>query len=106
MYVANIGNGTIYKIIDSSLGANSFEDSAYKLFPNPAENQITITTPTPIDNAKIEVYDFLGRRVLHSFYKNQADNINVNIEQLNSGIYIVVLKQKDKVIAKTKLQVL
>ena len=106
LYVANIGNGTIYKIIDSSLGVNSFEDSAYKLFPNPAENQITITTPTPIDNAKIEVYDFLGRRVLHSFYKNQADNINVNIEQLNSGIYIVVLKQKDKVIAKTKLQVL
>ena len=106
LYVANIDNGNIYKIIDSSLGVNTFNNIAFTLFPNPADNQISITTTTPLHNAKIEVYDFLGRSVLQTFYKNHEDNFNLNIEQLNSGIYIVVLKQNDKLLMQKKLQVL
>lgn len=106
LYVAAVNNGNIYKIIDSSLGLNSFNNAHFKLFPNPAENQITVTTATPIDNAKIEVYDFLGRSVLQSFHENQKDNFNLNIENLNSGIYIVVLKQNEKLLMQKKLQIL
>ena len=105
LYVAAINNGIIYKIAAVNLGVNSFSNSSFALFPNPAENHITITTSTPIDNAKIEVYDFLGRSVLSSHFKNEK-TFNLNIENLNAGIYIVVLKQNDKLLLQKKLQVL
>ncbi len=105
LYVAAINNGIIYKIAAVNLGVNSFSNSSFALFPNPAEHHITITTSTPIDNAKIEVYDFLGRSVLSSHFKNEK-TFNLNIENLNAGIYIVVLKQNDKLLLQKKLQVL
>lgn len=58
-----------------------------KLFPNPADQQITITNTTDQFGLKYFLYDIMGRMVFQGEL-SQNENI-VNISNLNAGIYFV-----------------
>ncbi|MBC7695057.1 MAG: T9SS type A sorting domain-containing protein [Burkholderiales bacterium] len=72
----------------------------FAVYPNPAKSVITISSNI-IGNTKInyEVVDVLGKVILMNDNHN-ANNFNININDLNSGIYFLRLQINNSVVVK------
>lgn len=83
LYVADIGNTRIRKIVDAiTLSENNFELKEISLYPNPTNSMFTVEVPN--DSVKtISVVDITGKVVATS---NVA---TVDVSNLASGIYVV-----------------
>jgi hypothetical protein len=73
-------------ILSSSTQTES--SKAFKIYPNPASNKITIRTFTP-NRAQYAIYDLAGRQVLYGTIKPYNISNVVDISGLASGTYIV-----------------
>ena len=79
------------------------EVSGMLIYPNPFENDFTITLGTNVTwPIQISVYDNLGREVYHESVKNEVDKINVNFGyQIPVGQYLVkVLSDNEQFVEK------
>jgi hypothetical protein len=83
--------------IDPSLSTPIYIDNEISLYPNPAQNWITINTHNLV-MAKISIYDIKGGLIMTQKLVNNLTAIN--IENLQSGIYIVQLMDDENVISK------
>ncbi|WP_179352534.1 endonuclease [Winogradskyella vidalii] len=73
----------------TSLNTTEFNLETIKLHPNPVNNNLTVDLNSNIDTS-IEIYDILGKRV----FKNTISKTRtLNLQSLNTGIYIVKLIQ-------------
>jgi hypothetical protein len=77
---------------DPSLGldAISKNNNSISLYPNPAKDVLNISSASKV--ISVDVYDSTGRLVLKSDNKS---NDQINVSDLQSGIYIVRLKDAD-----------
>ena len=66
------------------LSTSTFSKKGFSLYPNPTQNQITITFTDAISSAEIAFYNNLGQLVLQKPIEN---NQTIAIDHLNSGIY-------------------
>lgn len=67
-----------------TLSVDTFDASAFSMYPNPATNVITISTS--LSGAMLEIYNITGKRVLSkelAFGKN-----SFNVSSLQSGVYL------------------
>ncbi len=68
-------------------GVNDNDNSSFALYPNPANNRITITSIlNPL--SQVEIYNILGQRVLYFNYADSSSE-EINISSLKSGMYLV-----------------
>jgi|GEM_PF-1356107 len=75
----------IAKICNFPIGINALENStSIFLYPNPATNQINISSDSKISG--IYIYDIMGKLVLSSNYQNQTITLP---EKITTGIYVV-----------------
>jgi aminopeptidase N len=82
------GNGTV--TLDPTLGLDfAKENAAVSVFPNPAKNSISIAGLSP-EIHKIEVFSSNGQLVISQIAN--TSNINLNVLELNSGIYYLKIK--------------
>jgi subtilase family protein/type IX secretion system substrate protein len=70
---------------NTALSASEFHKKGFVLYPNPAQNQISVTFAETISNAEITFYNNLGQLVLQ---KSIVNNQYITLDNLNSGIYI------------------
>jgi len=65
----------------------------FVLFPNPAENTITLTVKEPLSQATFNIRDIRGR-IVQSFRlpENNATSYQIALDQLSNGIYITELQ--------------
>jgi len=76
-------------IIDESFSTNQEANSGVQnLYPNPAVEHITIT-PNGSDAEAFEIYDVSGRLVLTTYFSGQTNRLDLNISDLNAGVYFV-----------------
>lgn len=78
----------------SSLSNGSFSENTINVYPNPTTDYLMVSGVE--GNAKLEVYNLTGQRVLLQDFDSQ---IRLNID-LASGIYFVKVKQQTKEITK------
>jgi serine protease AprX len=118
-------NGTIMQIIRESAnlynnptdemgyGIPNFEDayaalqqlgledeflmSNFALYPNPVTSKINISFPEEISNATFTIYSILGNKVLSTEISRSLNS--VNMEALNSGMYIASINSNNKQIS-------
>ena len=89
--------------LQPATGINSLElQQSLKLYPNPFNNQTTIRIDQSVHNASITISNTLGQVVQRI---NNINNQKIILERgnLNRGLYVMCLKENNKVIAKTKL---
>lgn len=79
----------------STLGLDEENILAFDIFPNPAQDFLTIQLPNEIMNGSIEVFDFLGRLV-KSKQINKVDN-KLNLNHLSQGVYLIRLISEGKI---------
>lgn len=72
----------------TSLSVQASKMDTYKIYPNPATNEINIRVTQNYGRAQVSLVDINGRSV----YKQQMDlngTVTVNFGQLQAGIYIL-----------------
>lgn len=77
----------------TGLGVNQ-NDIGYKLNvnPNPVEDYLNILLPYNFNIDKVKITDLLGKTV----YEESISNSTINVEYLNSGLYIVKVYSDDQ----------
>ena len=85
-------------LIDPSLSVIDTEiDNEISIYPNPTKNWLNIKSDALTD-AKLSIYDINGRLVIT---QNLEGNLNaLNVEQLQSGTYIIKIEDHNKVQTK------
>lgn len=78
---------------------NSFVEDLV-LYPNPAKNNLTISSSLDLDQSVISVFDIMGRRVLNFKLTNNINSIDVS--ELSAGEYILRVITKEKRISSQK----
>ena len=82
-----------------STGVPSLDNIA--VFPNPANDYITVKSDYNLDDAIISLFDLSGRRVLN--YKNSSNNNLIDVSKLSSGEYILRLITSETIIFTKKI---
>jgi len=80
----------------TNLNINDYQLNEISIYPNPVSNILNIHFKNSKET-NIEIYNILGKRVLTKTI-NQSQSIN--IENLNTGIYILKIKQGNSSISK------
>ena len=80
-----------------SLNTEEKTDDRVKIYPNPTKNILNIKLKN-YNNAQVNIYDLNGRVVLK---QNLTSDISViDIQKLNSGLYLLKMNTKNKTITK------
>jgi Glucose / Sorbosone dehydrogenase/Secretion system C-terminal sorting domain len=91
LYVVALNTGTIYKITDATLGITNFVQKEYKIYPNPAKNQISIESSSTTYPVEVTIFDLNGKQLL--FQKTQnTDKNTINTSVLAKGLYLMNIK--------------
>ncbi|MBN2485598.1 MAG: discoidin domain-containing protein [Bacteroidales bacterium] len=61
------------------------------IYPNPVNTELQVLLNKPAIYSNISLYDFTGKLVLSEVIENEDNNILLNVESLNPGIYILKL---------------
>ncbi|GAA3588586.1 hypothetical protein GCM10022396_02290 [Flavivirga amylovorans] len=88
---------------ESIVEENTIDEEGFKLYPNPAGHVFNVEVPLSTDlktNASLVFYDLVGNVVLSQSLTNH--NTQVVLDNLSSGVYVVVLSTNNKVI-RTRL---
>ncbi len=78
--------------VNTNLGVGDLKATEITMYPNPASDKIYVQANSQIE--KISVYDLLGRSVLET--SPFALKTELNIENLNNGMYIAVISSEGK----------
>ncbi len=76
---------------------DEFLMSNFALYPNPVSSKVNISFPKGITKATFTIYSILGNEVLTTEISNSSNS--VNIEVLNTGMYIASIKSNNKQIS-------
>lgn len=92
---------------DTSQSGGAAVYSAYKVYPNPAGNYLTVEYLQPSDNTPLSftMYDMLGQRVAGWNLKASDYRVSENISSLPAGIYLYEITSMNAPVAHGKLMI-
>ncbi len=73
--------------------AEELEESEFSLYPNPATDQLTITSSKNIQS--LEVTNVLGEIIFTQNYSTLKTSTEISVAELSSGIYFLRVQSKD-----------
>ncbi len=85
-------------LVQCSLSNEQFKQDKIAIYPNPVSSGIVNLKSYEVTNLKVEIFDFLGRKILE---KDQV-NYTIDISQLRKGNYLMKI-MSDKGIQTEKL---
>jgi len=91
LYVANASTGTIFRIVDTSLGLANAAENGFSLFPNPARSEVFIRNTSNRSLSKFSLYDLSGKLLMSQNLDNVETN-TVNTGSLQSGLYVATIE--------------
>jgi hypothetical protein len=77
-YFDNVSYGT-------ALGINDFNENSFKMYPNPATNDLTVSGLSTIEN--VAVYNLLGQEVINK--RPNSNEVTLDVSNLQNGVYII-----------------
>ncbi len=81
----------------TSTSIHSIETLVVACTPNPATDVITISAPAVGSSATVEIIDLVGNKVISQEVVFENDQAQLDVSDLTSGLYIVVVKSLNKV---------
>jgi len=76
------------------LSTNTFLSEKFNLFPNPASNVVNISNSENRIVNKVDIYDVTGKLINTQKFNNETE-IQLNVEALNSGTYLLHLQTNE-----------
>lgn len=102
-YVTDTISEQYYLYIDVISGIKENSNSVINIYPNPATDYVVINFDKKQSNISLEIKDLLGKVVYEEINIQDENRKIVNTSNLNDGIYILNLKEKDNLIKTEKL---
>ncbi len=96
--VPNFGGTNRFLAPETALNS-SIEAINTKVFPNPAGNELFITTE--VENATIEIYNIIGEKIHSQKLENNATKLDIS--SFNSGTYLYKIIKDNTIIKADKL---
>ncbi len=97
-FIQDNTNKYIPQAIKYSLNPNSIvnniTNSDVVVYPNPASTSVYINTINNVNIENVSIFDITGKLVFAQKYNNKK-GINIDIEKLYSGFYIIKIKTED-----------
>lgn len=89
-------------------GSNGLEENTVevKAFPNPAKDEVTISTSNVIKKGSVKMYNQAGQLVLEQNVNEQSNNIVINTTALKQGIYTVRVENDGQLTKPIKLSII
>ncbi len=84
-------NQSLLVVEGSTLAIENFINSSFSLYPNPTQDVLNIKVLDELVMKTAQVYDLNGRLILQSELSTPA----INVESLNSGTYILLLRDSN-----------
>ena len=84
-------------VIDGTLGDSIISTDKISIYPNPAANWLTIKSFN-LQDAKVKIFDINGRLIVSEILNGNSNSLNV--ENLQTGTYILKIEDKNKVQTK------
>lgn len=70
-----------------------------KIYPNPFLSELNINfKQSDFDNVNVSIYNTSGQKIYSA--KSNGDNLRLNLDNINSGVYILVIQSNSNVIKK------
>ncbi len=93
-FASNVGNFELTLNTDQStvVSTEDFEQFGFSIYPNPVNNILSIDSQEII--TKVSIFNLLGQEVKTS--NPETNNVSVDVNNLDSGVYIVKLVAGDK----------
>ncbi|WP_291114309.1 PQQ-dependent sugar dehydrogenase [Flavobacterium sp. UBA6135] len=102
LYVAGISNGIVYKLMDTSLGTEDFTSNGFSIYPNPAEETVTLKNANLLAIKQIVLNEASGK-IVGSFNPNMGNETSISVQNLTSGIYFLSIEASNGDWHRTKL---
>ncbi len=90
LYIAGRNSGNIFHIIDSSLSVDEFNTSTLKLYPNPADSNLTVSVQND-EIIEITIHDLQGKQI-KLLKELSSNNIHISTNDIASGMYLIKIK--------------
>jgi len=103
LYIASSFTGVVYKIVDLSLSRKGFSQTTAAIVPNPAAKDFHLKMGRAEFPLRVNIIDATGKELMKT--QIASESAPVNIEQLQSGIYIVNVTDHSGATTTTKLAV-
>lgn len=78
---------------DGTVGTEDFQNVEFSLYPNPANEKITIASSNATSNYQIAIFDVLGKKIITSEIQNMG---SIDVSALASGTYLVKINAENK----------
>lgn len=72
----------------SLLGLDDYNQISFSMSPNPATANLKVVLPSNLNNASVEIYDMLSRKIFDGKMINTHFSI-IDVSAWNSGVYLV-----------------
>jgi hypothetical protein len=89
-------SATSLAVTITTLANQEFELDSIKIFPNPSKTNFVTITSSVHEDIDVEVFDMFGKHILTQKVKYNI----LDISDLNSGIYLLKISQKEKTTIK------
>jgi alpha-amylase len=92
-YVTYVAPGTTREVIEQSAIDESEIEKTGKglihIYPNPANQQITISTGSPEKTYSVAMYNSIGELVMNKEVKNNSESYDLSTGHLKEGYYVI-----------------
>jgi len=85
-----------FEINVGSLSMDDIQISGVEIYPNPANDWVKVKNPKGHNLTQISLYDIIGNLVFTIKLNETKSEQQINLSQLNAGIYLVVVKTFDE----------
>lgn len=75
-----------------TLSQNTFANESFTMYPNPAENVLSVNLPENIAQAELAIYDLLGKRIQLKTI-NETNN-SIDVSAIAKGTYLVMISSE------------
>lgn len=91
-----------YGEANNNVGISNLDTKSLSIYPNPTSNFIQINGVNQLDAIEtIEIYSIIGRKVFQKEVSSLND-LKVNVQSFDNGVYLIKLFDKTKNVAYTK----
>ena len=86
----------------STVGVENNENTPVVIYPNPVSTSLNVNLGSKAENTKLEILNLNGAVVFSKSFENISGIINVDMNAISNGVYIVVIN-RNNVSVKNKI---
>ena len=90
-------------VADATLGLSNKDMIAFKIYPNPANQFVTIQLPEGLSSSSVKLFDNAGRNIKSA--KINRFNNKLDLSDVSQGVYFVTLNSNGKTGVKTLIKI-